>query len=68
MAKRKKKYAMDFIEDKELFKAVMFARKMMGQGTPPAVANTRAAEYYGYEAGEVAHYTGQVGGRKRAAK
>jgi hypothetical protein len=53
---------MDYIEDKTLFKAVTFALKMMQQGTPPAVANTRSANYYGVSVGDVAHYTGQAAG------
>jgi len=51
---------MDFIPDKTLFKAVMFARKMMRDGTPPGVANSRAAAYYGFQVHQGAHYTGQV--------
>jgi hypothetical protein len=53
---------MDYIPDKTLFKAVTFALKMMREGTPPAVANTRAARYYGVEVSDVAHYTGQAAG------
>jgi hypothetical protein len=56
---------MDYIPDKTLFKAVMFARRMMREGTAPPVANTRAAAYYGVPASAVARYTGQVGGRTR---
>lgn len=59
------KDVIDYIPDKTLFKAVMFARKMMRRGTPPSIANARAAKYYGVSVHEVAHYTGQVGGRIR---
>jgi hypothetical protein len=58
----RRRYMMDYIPDKLLFKAVMFARKMMREGTPPAVANTRAAGYYGVAVSEVAYYTGQAAG------
>ncbi len=54
---------MDYIRDRTLFKAVMFARRMMRQGTPPAIANTRAASYYRQSVASVAHYTGQVAGQ-----
>jgi hypothetical protein len=54
---------MDYIPDKALFAAVMFARKMMREGTPPGIANTRAANYYAVSVQDVAHYIGQVGGR-----
>jgi hypothetical protein len=54
---------MDYIPDRTLFNAVMFARRMIREGTPPGVANTRAADYYGVSVQDVAHYTGQVGGR-----
>jgi hypothetical protein len=51
-------YGLPHIADKRVFAAVMFALKMMGDGTPPAVANTRAANYYAVPVNEVAHYTG----------
>jgi hypothetical protein len=59
---------MDYIPDRRLFAAVMFARRMMREGTPPGIANTRAADYYGFAVEEVAHYTGQAGGRARARR
>jgi hypothetical protein len=46
----------------------MFALKMMHQGTPPAIANSRAADYYGVAVQDVAHYTGQAGGRSARRK
>lgn len=39
---------MDYISDKELFKAVMFAKKMIRDGTRIDIAIYRAATYYGY--------------------
>jgi hypothetical protein len=56
------RYGFDYIPDLTLFKAVMFALHMMGEGKPPAVANTRAARYYRVSVSDVAHYTGQAGG------
>jgi hypothetical protein len=49
-----------FIADKRVFAAVMFALKMMRHDTPPAIANTRAANYYQVPVTEVAHYTGMA--------
>jgi len=54
---------MDHISDPILFKAVMFARKMMRQGVPPSVANARAASFYDVAVSSLAHYTGQVAAR-----
>jgi len=70
MGKRKvtKKHRMDFIPDKRLFKAVMFARRMMREGTKPTIANSRAAKYYRVSVSEVAQYTGQTGGRIAARR
>lgn len=58
----KRRYAMDYIPDPTLFKAVMFARKLMRDGVPPPVANVRAANYYQVQVSDVAHHTGQTGG------
>ncbi len=48
-------YSMDYIPDKRLFAAVMFARRMMREGAALGVANTRAAKYYGVPVQDVAH-------------
>jgi hypothetical protein len=58
----RRRYAMDYIPDKTLYKAVMFARRMMREGTPPGVANSRAAGYYRVNVSDVARHTGQAGG------
>jgi len=63
-----KKYRMDYIPDKRLFKAVMFARRMMREGKKPAIANSRAAKYYRVSVSDVAQYTGQTGGRVAARR
>jgi hypothetical protein len=60
--KGKRRYVMDYIPDKTLFAAVMFARKMIREGTPPGIANTRAAAYYEVSVRDVARYVGQAGG------
>jgi hypothetical protein len=60
--KGKRRYAMDYIADPTLYKAVMFARKMIREGTSPGIANTRAAQYYRVAVAEVAYYTGQAAG------
>jgi hypothetical protein len=53
---------LDYIPNKRLFAAVMFALKMIRAGTAPGVGNTRAVNYYEFPVSEVAHYTGQAGG------
>jgi hypothetical protein len=67
-SKSKRHYAMDFIPDKRLYAAVMFALRMIREGRPPGVANTRAAIYFEVSVHDVAHYTGQVGGRSKSRK
>jgi hypothetical protein len=54
---------MDYIADKRLYAAVMFARRMIREGTPPGVAITRAANYYEFPTRDVAHYVGQAAAR-----
>ena len=61
----KRRYAMDYIPDPELYKAVMFARKMIRDGTPAGIANTRAANYYDVDVSDVARHVGQAGGTYR---
>jgi len=61
-------YVMDYIGDKDLFRAVMFARKMMRNGTEPAIAIRRAARYYDVDASDVGHYCAQVAGRINAER
>lgn len=65
---KKRKHVMEFISDKTLFRAVMFARTMMRSGTAPALANYRAAEFYKVKTEDVAHYTGQTASRLKAQK
>lgn len=59
-----KEYLMDLIEDKKLYKAVMWARKMIReQECAPAYAIQTAAKYYKRKTSKVAHYVGQVASR-----
>ncbi len=58
----RRRYAMDYIPDRQLYAAVMFARRMIGEGVPPGVAITRAANYYEFPVGDVARHVGQAGG------
>lgn len=64
----KHKYIMDFIADKDLFKAVSFASSMIRKGQSPRNAIRIAALYYQVDMSDVAHYVGQKGGRKRSEK
>lgn len=57
-----------YIPDKKLYGAVMWSRKMISEGTSPGLANYRAAKYYGFETGAMAHYTGQVASRIKRLK
>lgn len=63
MAKTKYDYVMDYISDKDVFKAVMFACKMIRNGTSPNNAIRKAANYYDVDMTDVAHYVGQRGAR-----
>lgn len=52
---------MNFIPDKALYAAVMFARMMIREKqVAPAKAIFRAAEYYEVDQADVAHYVGKV--------
>lgn len=59
------KYNMGFIADKDLYAAVMFARKMIRQGKPAGLANYTAAKFYNVDMADVAHYVGQAAGRSK---
>lgn len=66
MSKAKYGYVMDYIPDKTLYKAVMFARQMIRNGKDPSHAIRYASKYYDVDMSDIAHYVGQVGGRKKA--
>ena len=60
---QKRKYLMDYIEDRDLYMAVMFARKMIRSRRLWApLAIRKAARFYRVNTSDVAHYVGQVGG------
>jgi len=40
--------------EKDLFKACMFAKKMIADGVPIGLAHYKAGQYYGYSASDVA--------------
>ena len=61
-------HIMDYIKDKTLFKAVMFARKMIRDGTPVGLAEYKAARYYGVKKSDVSFYVSQTGGRVNGIK
>jgi hypothetical protein len=54
-----------FIKDRDLYSAVSFSIAMIRKGQNPGIANTRAAEYYGVDVKEVAHYVGIHASHKR---
>ena len=65
MSKAKYNYAMDFISNKDVYKAVMFARKLRRDGRTTENAIRIASKYYDVDMSDVAHYMGQIGGRRR---
>lgn len=59
----KRRYLMDYIPDKAVFKAVMNARAQISEyGVPPGLAIARSARKQGVSRSEVAKYVGQVAG------
>lgn len=58
----------DYISDKNIFAATMFARKMISDGTAPGLAIYKAARYYRVNESEVAKYVGQHAGRVNAER
>jgi hypothetical protein len=51
-----------FIPDKNVFRAVMFALKMIEEGIPPQDAYIRSGKYYNADRGEIAKYCNQARG------
>lgn len=56
---------MPYISDKDTFKAVIFARRLMGAGVPAGLANYKAAKYYDLDVSEVARYMGKLASNTR---
>ncbi len=65
MSKPKYNYIMDYIPNKNTYKAVMFACKMIKSGTGFHQAIRTACRYHGADMDEVRHYVAQRGGRIR---
>ena len=63
MSVAKYNYVMDYIDDKTLFLAVMFARKMIREGTPAQKAIRVASRYYKKDMSDIARFVGQCGAR-----
>ena len=59
-------YAMDYINDKDTYKAVMFACKLLKQGKSYTSAVGIACKYYGANPDDVRHFVSQRSGRKQA--
>lgn len=66
MSKAKFDYLMDKASDKDTFKAVMFACKMIRRGSLPGNAIRTASRYYDCDMQEVAMLVGQRGGRTKS--
>ncbi len=62
------KHTMDFIADRDVYRAVMFSRKMISDGLRPELAHARAAKYYGVSISEVAKHVGQHAARLKAIR
>ena len=60
----KSKYIMDYIPDKDVYKAVMYATKLLKYGKSAPQAIRIAAYTYQVDTKDVAHYLGLRGGRK----
>lgn len=65
MAKAKYDYMMDYINDKDVYKAVMFACKMIREGKDFHQAIRTASRYYDVDMDDVRHYVSQRGRRRQ---
>lgn len=66
MAIAKHEYIMDYIPDKQLYKAVMYARTLIAEHSYRAPAAIRKASYvYKVDMRDIAKYLGQRGGRRK---
>lgn len=68
MAIPKHKYLMDYISDPDVYKAVMYARKMIREGVKPPIAIRKASFHHHVDMKEVAHYVSQCAGRKASER
>lgn len=65
MSKAKYQYIMDYIDDKAVYAAVIFACKMLREGTSYWQAIRTASRYYDVDMDEVAHFVAQRGSRRQ---
>lgn len=65
MSKPKYDYIMDYISDKDTYKAVMFACKMIRDGRDFNSAIRIACRYYDTDMDDVRHYVSQRGRRRQ---
>ena len=65
---RNKPYLMEYIEDKDVYKAVCYARKLKRDGMNAGLAIYKASRYYKVDSSDVAHYMGQLGGNVNSIK
>ena len=64
-----KKYYMPFIKDKDLYKAIVFAKRLIVQeGMAAGLANYKAAKYYDVNVSKVARYVGTFAVNKKNRK
>ena len=59
-------YDMDYIDDKDTFKAVMWVCKMLKEGKTYNSAIGIACRYYDVNPNDVRHFVAQRSGRKQA--
>lgn len=64
----KHSYSMDYIDDKDTFKAVMFACDLLKKGNSYTKAIGIASSYYDVNPDDVRHFVSQRSGRKQANK
>ena len=65
MSKPKYDYVMDYISDKDTYRAVMFACKMIKAGKSFHQAIRTACRYYNADMDDVRHYVSQRGRRRQ---
>lgn len=56
---------MPFIEDKTMFRAICFARKMTKEGMGAGLAISKAARYYELPESDVAHWMGKCAAARK---
>ena len=59
---------MSDIDDPGLYLAVKMARDLMREGTPPGLANWKAAICHYVDVSDVASWCGKIGGRVKRSK